>query len=160
MVRSRFGDHNKKLIRGGQFVGIVPLATGHGYGTSMVPVPFLGIGRKKVSSYFSSLLGRFFIIGISPLDNKILHDSMKLGAVKILHSGQINKVCPMVGHIVIELYGKASHVGGEFHLVLFEFFGIVKKEVDGIFLIQYKGFFFFLFGLREFVAFSRDGILL
>jgi len=145
VIGAGIGHHNEEFIGGGQFVRIVRFATGHGNGTSVVFVAFFRIGRKQVPPY----IGPFFcgpsVIGIAPLDDEILYDPMELGAVKIVLSGQIDEIGLVVGHIVVQFKGETAHVRSEPYLVLFEFFLIIEKEVNGILLCQYKSLFFFRF---------------
>src|SRR6056297_4194686 len=109
---------------------VVPLATGHGNGPPVVFVSFVGIRWKQVPSYFSTFSSGFSVIGVAALYNKILHHSVELGAIKILLSGQVNEIGFVVRNIIVQLNGKAAHGGGESNLIFFQFFGIVKKEID------------------------------
>ena len=121
---------------------IVPFTAGHGDGAPIMFVPFFGIWRKQVPANIAPFFGGSFIVGVTALDDKILHHSVELGAIKIFLACQIDEIGFVVGHIIVEFHYKTAQGCGYFDLVFLQGLVVVKKEVDGILFGKLEGVLF------------------
>src|SRR5690606_4523101 len=82
MVRTRGGHHNKELIGGCEFMGVVPFTAGHVDGAPVVAMPLSGIGGKQIPAYVRPYFHDLGIVGTAPLNEKILYHPMELRTIK------------------------------------------------------------------------------